>query len=327
LHAELELVHGRYVLRDLDSRNGVFVNGRRVRESALAVGDVIRLGDCVGVIEIVPPGELSGFGEAAPGFFGGALLRECAKVARRVAVAEINLTLHGEAGTGKECLARAVHTWSGRPGRFVAVNCAASTSGNIAAELFGHARGAFAGAERPSVGHVRAADQGTLLLDGVSDLPLELQAQLLHVIERREVLPLGEHRPVQIDVKFVAATEVPLGEAVRVGRFLPELRARLGGFVLETPPLRARRADIVPLFLALLARHGKSATLFPILAERLSVYDWPQNVRELEDLALGVAAAHAGVTELGLEHVGEWLASDRGPRAETPGNSVRLPSV
>jgi len=162
-------------------------------------------------------------------------------------------------------------------------------------------------------------------------LPLALQEQLLHVIERREVLPLGEHRPVQVDVKFVAATEVPLGEAVRAGRFLPELRARLGGFVLETPPLRARRADIVPLFLTLLARHGTRATLFPILAERLSSYDWPVNVRELENLARRVAAVHQGTTELGLEHVSEWLAGealDAGTtRSRPPGNAPSAPSV
>jgi DNA-binding NtrC family response regulator len=184
------------------------------------------------------------------------------------------------------------------------VNCAAYAESTISAELFGYRKGAFTGADRASAGHVRAAHGGTLLLDEVLDLPVELQAKLLRVLEQREVLPLGENEPVAVDVAFVAATQVPLARAVLAGKFRADLRARLEGFVLRIPALCERRADIVPLFLALLARHGlSSARLQPALVERLCLYDWPLNVRELENVARRLIAIHEGDGEIRLDEI------------------------
>jgi len=325
-HAEVRLERGEHVVHDLDSKNGVFVNGERTRAETLAAGDVLRLGDCVAVVETIAPDALAGFGELAPELFGGAALRGIVKLAKRATGAGLNVVLEGETRTGKERFARALHGFSGRKGPFMAVNCAAYAESTISAELFGYRKGAFTGAERASPGHVRAAHGGTLLLDEVLDLPLEIQAKLLRVIEQREVLPLGETEPIAVDVTFLAASQIPLAEAVLAGKFRADLRARLEGFVLRIPALRERRADIVPLFLALLARHGfSSRRLQPALVERLCLYDWPLNVRELENVARRLIAIHEGEGELRLDEIASSLepsgASDAA--AASPASSAR----
>jgi len=307
-HAEIRLERGEHVVADLASKNGVFVNGERTERASLASGDVLRLGDCVAVVETIAVDALAGFGELAPELYGGAALRGIVKLAKRAAAAGLNVVLEGETGTGKERFARALHGFSGRKGAFLAVNAAAYAESTMSAELFGYRKGAFTGAERASTGHVRAAHGGTLLLDEVLDLPLELQAKLLRVIEQREVLPLGESEPVAVDVAFVAATQIPLAHAVAAGKFRADLRARLEGFVLKIPALSERRADIVPLFLALLARHGLSSPrLQPALVERLCLYDWPLNVRELENVARRLIATHDGDAEIRLEAIASSL--------------------
>jgi transcriptional regulator of acetoin/glycerol metabolism len=318
-HAEVRLEGGAWTVHDLASKNGVFVNGERTPSARLAAGDVLRLGDCVAVLELVAPDALAGFGELAPGLFGGAVLRGVIKLARRAATAGLNVLLQGETGTGKERFAHALHGFSGRSGPFLAVNCAAYSESTISAELFGYRKGAFTGAERSSPGHVRAAHGGTLLLDEVLELPLELQAKLLRVIEQKEVLPLGESEPVAVNVSFVAASQSPLSEAVQAGRFRADLRARLEGFVLRIPPLRERRADIVPLFLALLDRHGLPAPrLQPALVERLCLYEWPLNVRELENVARRLIAIREDDGEIRLDTIESSL--------EPPGSSNAAPA-
>ncbi|HEX6272351.1 MAG TPA: sigma 54-interacting transcriptional regulator [Polyangiaceae bacterium] len=311
-HAVVELAGGGPVIRDLESKNGVFVNGVRVRESPLRAGDVLRLGDACAVVENVAADGLVGFGELGPGIFGGASMRRVVKAAKQASGGTLNVVLLGETGTGKERFARALHAWSGRTGPFVAVNSAAYSESTVAAELFGYRKGAFTGAERASVGHVRAAHQGTLLLDEVLDLSLEIQAKLLRVIEQREVLPLGETEAVRVDVKLVAATQLPLARAVARGAFRADLRARLEGMVLEIPPLRERKEDIVPLFFELLAAHGLPShpALEPELVERMCLYDWPMNVRELENVARRLVALHPRASAFKLRDVAGWLVGD-----------------
>ena len=313
-HAEVHLESGAFVVRDLESKNGVFVNAARVTTATLRPGDVLRLGDAVAVVEAVGPQDLAGFAELGSGIFGGAAIRETVKQARRAATTRLNVLLQGETGTGKECFARALHEWSGRSGSFVAVNSAAYSESTIAAELFGYRKGAFTGAERASIGHVRAAHGGTLLFDEVLELPLELQAKLLRVIEQREVLPLGETQPIAVDVQFVAASQLALGDAVATGRFRADLRSRLEGIVLEIPPLRERRADIVPLFLRLLVRHGfqRPPDLEHELVEALCLHAWPMNVRELENIARRLSAMHGTESTLKVEHVADWLSESDG---------------
>jgi transcriptional regulator with PAS, ATPase and Fis domain len=325
-HAEVKPVAGVPTVLDLDSKNGVFVNGERVRSAPLRQGDVLRLGDCIAVVELVGPAALAGFGELAPDLYGGAQLRDIVKLAKRAATAGLNVVLQGETGTGKERFARALHGFSGRSGPFLAVNCAAYSESTISAELFGYRKGAFTGAERASPGHVRAAHGGTLLLDEVLDLPLALQSKLLRAIEHQEVLPLGESDPIKVDVRFIAASQVPLADAVQAGRFRADLRSRLEGFVLRIPPLRERPADVVPLFLALLARHGLSAPrLQPALVERLCLYAWPMNVRELENVARRLVATHDGEGELRLDEVASWLEEGAPSAAAPPSSSTAAP--
>jgi len=328
----IELAAGEFVVRDLESKNGVFLNGERIGDSPLRPGDVLRLGDCCAVVEAVTADGLAGFGELAPGIFGGGAMRGVIKTAKHAASSPLNVLLQGETGTGKERFARALHEWSGRKGAFLAVNCAAYTESTVLAELFGYRKGAFTGAERASPGHVLAAHGGTLLLDEVLDLPLDLQAKLLRVIEEREVMPLGETEPIRVDVKFVAATQVPLAKAVANGAFRADLRARLEGIVVQIPPLRERRSDIVPLFVELLSRHGISGQpeLEPELVERLCLHDWPMNVRELENVARRLALLTPDSASFKLKDVADWLVSDDGASepesAEAQGGRRAVPA-
>jgi hypothetical protein len=269
-HAELRAVGGQLVLRDLDSRNGLFVNGRRCGEATLALHDVVRMGEWVGVVVAVPSAEDAG---PEPSTFAatlhlGPMARQVAVRAARLARAGSALVLEGETGSGKESFARAIHEWSERGGPFLTVNCAALPEALAEAELFGR---------MGSDGAFQAARGGTLFLDGISDLPQPAQARLLAVLDAR---------PMPVDVRLLAATQVPLATAVQEKRFRADLQARLAGATLHLPPLRERRADIPSLFLHLLAQHGVAVPeLSPRLVEALCVYDWPLNVRELDHLA------------------------------------------
>jgi transcriptional regulator with PAS, ATPase and Fis domain len=290
---------------DLESRNGVRVNGRAVPSAALADGDVVRLGGWVGVVSNSP----GDFSELGPGLFGGAILASALAPLRQAAPSDLPIVLQGETGTGKEVVARALHGWSGRSGPLVTVNCAALPETLAEGELFGYRRGAFTGADRASPGLFRTAQGGTLLLDEVADLPLPLQAKLLRVLEQREVLPLGESQPVPIDVRMVAACQQPLMDGVRAGRFRADLLARLDGLTVHLPPLRDRRQDVLPLFSHLLRdlSQARAPALESDLVERLCLYDWPFNVRELVFLARRLLALHGNESTLLASHLPERM--------------------
>ena len=237
------------LIADLASRNGTRVNGRPVQSARLQENDVVRVGGCVFVVSDTP----TSFSEVAPDLHGSASLKRALAPLPKVARSDLAIVLEGETGTGKELVARAIHTLSGRAGKLVAINCAALPQGLAEAELFGYRRGAFTGAERASPGFFRAAEGGTLLLDEVSELPLGLQAKLLRALEQKAVQPLGEPAPVPVDVRIVVAGQSSLFEAVKRQQFRADLLARLNGVTLHLPPLRARRADILPALFALLA--------------------------------------------------------------------------
>jgi len=212
-HAEIRREGPLWVVSDLESRNGTFVNGQRVASAPLSFGDLVRFGDSIGVVAPFADSDAPVYASYAPGLFGGPALRPVLELARRTAPSQLPVIVEGETGTGKEGLCRALHAWSGRPGPFFAVNCAAIPETLAEGELFGYRKGAFTGAERAHLGYFRAATGGTLLLDEIVDLSPALQTKLLRVLEQKEVVPLGESAPVAVDVRVVVAAQESLAEA------------------------------------------------------------------------------------------------------------------
>jgi DNA-binding NtrC family response regulator len=310
-HVEIHRQGPVFALKDLASTNGTFLNGQRTQHAAIAPGGVLRVGEHVAVFS-ESAAEPSDFREHAAGLFGGHELDLALRPLRRAASSNLSVVIAGATGTGKERVARAIHDWSGRKGPFHALNCAALPKDLAEAELFGYRKGAFTGAERANLGHFRAADRGTLFLDEIADLPLVIQAKLLRVLEDAAVTSLGETDEVPIDVRFVAAAQRPLSVSVQTQQFRDDLQARLAGMSINLPALRERRADVAPLFRHFLYEYsgGRPPEVEAKLIEALCVYDWPSNVRELEQLSRQLLAVH------GLEPVlkrsqlpAEWLDS------------------
>jgi two-component system response regulator HydG len=208
----------------------------------------------------------------------------------RLAAADCSVLVTGETGTGKECVAQALHALSARrDGPLVSINCAALPDTLLDSELFGYERGAFTGANAAYPGKVTLAQGGTLFLDEIGDMPLAAQAKLLRVLETHEVFPIGALRSRRVDFRIVAATHGHLEQAVRAGRFRADLFYRLNVARVELLPLRQRIEDVAVLFdhfAALLATRGCSARmrLTPQALERLRQHDWPGNARELRNL-------------------------------------------
>jgi DNA-binding NtrC family response regulator len=238
-------------------------------------------------------------------------MREVQKAVGMLADADTTVLITGETGTGKEVVARALHTHGRRAGRkFVAVNCAAIPGELLESELFGHVRGAFTGAIADRAGSFRDAEGGTLFLDEIGDMAPPLQAKLLRVLQERVVTPVGG-RPVAVDVRILAATHQDLRALVAGGKFREDLYWRLGVVPIHLPPLRERRADIFPLAEHFLAASGKR--LVPEAAARLLGHAWPGNVRELKNAMERAAtlSRHAVITAEDLDFlVGETARED-----------------
>jgi len=209
------------------------------------------------------------------------------ELARRVAASDASILLTGESGVGKEVYARYIHQHSQRAkGPFVALNCAAIPENLLESVLFGHEKGAFTGASAPQPGKFEQANGGILLLDEISEMPLNLQAKLLRVLQEREVERVGGRTLLALDVRVIAASNRDLAGWVAEGRFRDDLYYRLNVFPLEIPPLRARRADIPALARHFLKRHEQVAgrggfSLSDAALAELTGYDWPGNIREL----------------------------------------------
>ncbi|MGE0706406.1 MAG: sigma 54-interacting transcriptional regulator [Planctomycetota bacterium] len=311
-HARIERQGARYVLRDLESRNGTRLNGVPVDEAELLVGDRVAIG---GVrLRALP--EPAGGEEPAAGPQGGATrelslepqplpgaiegeeawigedprVAELLRRVARAAPAEASCLVLGETGTGKELVARALHDLSPRRrGPFLAVNCGALPAELIESELFGHERGAFTGAVARKVGLVEAASTGTLFLDEVGELPPPAQAKLLRFLERKELLRVGSTTPRRVDVRVVAATHRDLDAMAQHGELREDLLHRLRVVELHVPPLRERGRDVELLANHFLSRLGAGrlrSFSAPALAA-LRVYPWPGNVRELKNVLEG----------------------------------------
>ena len=218
-------------------------------------------------------------------------------VADRVARADVTVLINGPTGTGKEVLARFIHTRSARADKpFVAINCAAIPENMLEAMMFGHEKGAFTGASVANKGLFRAADGGTLLLDEISEMPIGLQSKLLRVLQERCVTPLGVQTEISVDVRVIATTNRDMPEEVRRNSFREDLYYRLNVFPLETLPLRDRPHDILPLAVGLLHRHANTTTALPWMTpeaiELLERHHWPGNVRELENVIQRALVLH-----------------------------------
>lgn len=294
VHAQLRREGRFWRLRDLGSKNGTCVDGMKQGLSPLEPQSVVRLGEWVGGVCLLPasrdPSTL--FHEMIPGFLLGPAGVELFQVLRKLAPLEIPVLVQGETGTGKELVAQALHRWSLRPGRIVALNCAAIPDSVAEAELFGVRRGAFTGAHQNTTGYIASANRGTLFLDEVLDLPKAVQTKLLRVLEERKVTPVGDTEPTHVDFRLIAASQEPLEQVVQEGHFRRDLHARLSGAELKLLPLRHRREEVLPIFeLAWAKHHPTPPQLEPRLIEALCLHPWRSNVRELVQLARLMAAS------------------------------------
>ena len=283
---------GRAWVKDLGSRNGTRVNGVRVREAELQEGMVLR----VGQLELVftPLAERNELPVAPVTSFGTLVgssvpLRTAFAQLAKAAAKDVTVLLTGESGTGKSEAAELLHEQSGRAGKPLrVVDCAAVPANLLESELFGHERGAFTGAIQRRVGVFEEAEGGTVFLDEVGELPLDLQPKLLRVLEAREVRRLGANRYLPVDVRVVAATNRDLRAEVNVGRFRPDLYFRLAVLTVRLPPLRERPGDIPLIAKQLLGRltldeETRRALAEPAFLSRLQLSPWPGNVRELRN--------------------------------------------
>lgn len=227
-------------------------------------------------------------------------MQEIFNTITKLAGSESTVLIRGESGTGKELIARAIHYNSPRKkGPFVEVDLGALAENIIESELFGHVKGSFTGALMDNKGLFRAADNGTIFLDEVGNIPLAVQARLLRVLQEREVKPVGSYQPIRVNVRVIAATNKNLEDCVKKGEFREDLYFRLKVVPIEVPPLRERREDIPLLIQHFIAKHGgEGATLkfSPQATELLTNYDWPGNVRELENLIERLIALTGGDT-------------------------------
>lgn len=326
-HAELRKQDRGWVVKDIASRNGTFVGSRRVEEQLLEDGAALQVGGTFFGFHAEYQRSEPALLESSDLPVGPTGLRTFSpamqQVLRRlevVAPSRVPVLLQGETGTGKELLARAIHLLSGRTGEFVAVNCGAIPPNLVEGELFGHRKGAFSGADRDHPGLIRASSGGTLLLDEIGDLPLQAQAALLRVLQESEVLQVGTVRPQRLDLRVVAATHRDLEVLAQEKQFRHDLLARLDGITLAIPPLRDRLEDVPLLLTTLIARHSleRSPTFSPRAVEALLNYDWPLNVRELENALTAALVLSAGGT-VELEHLPRALVEgQKMPEGLTP---------
>ena len=231
--------------------------------------------------------------------------RQLLQLAERVAQSDASVMIGGESGTGKEVLARYIHATSKRASKpFVAINCAAIPESLLEATLFGYEKGAFTGANASTPGKFEQADGGTLLLDEITEMPLELQSKLLRVLQEQEVERLGSRKTLKLDVRVLATSNRNLRQSVSDGRFREDLYYRLNVFPLSWPALRDRPGDILPLANALLHKHARrmGVKMVPSLhasaEQKLLQHPWPGNVRELENvMQRALILAHGSIVD------------------------------
>lgn len=313
-HVSIAWQRGQHIIHDPGSKNGSWVDLRRLDANPVALSDgaVLRLGGVVLVYEAGRPVALEDDDDdaqlyaAIPGRSRAAeALRESV---RRMAADPAPVLILGETGVGKERVAAELHRLSKRTGTFIAVNMAELSERLVESQLFGHVRGAFTGADAAQPGMFREAQRGSLLLDEIGELPLDLQAKLLRVIQEREVRPVGATRAEKVDVRVIAATHVDLESRVEDGQFRRDLWARLSLLELRVTPLSGRRADIIELIQRLNDRWrgerrmaARPLIFEPDAVESLLMRSWPENLRGLDRLVHRLPADIALVTMAAID--------------------------
>lgn len=322
-HLTLTLDSGSVVLRDLGSRNGTWIGRARVDEAQLHLGAEFFAGNCKLRLEEIEMAEVAIYRE---GRFGDVIghsepMRALFSKLDRVAPAALDVLLLGETGTGKEVVARAIHEASKRTGPLLTVDCATLPRELADALLLGHAKGTFTGAVEHRAGPFEQAEGGTVFLDEIGELPLDLQPKLLRVLDRREVTRIGETTPRPVDVRVIAATNRDLAADVYDQRFRLDLYHRVRSVELRLPPLRERPEDVSVLAQEFLRRLGPpegigARSLADDALRFLERQPWPGNVRELRMTIerAGLLADHDQVT---LADVAGWSA----PSPSSPSQS------
>jgi len=272
-------------------------------------------------------------GSSAGGFHGivgrSAALEQALRLVEKVAATDVAVLIRGETGTGKELIAGLIHSLSGRGGPFVKFNCTAIPAGLLESELFGHERGAFTDAVARRIGRFEAAHNGTLLLDEIGDVPLDLQPKLLRVLEEQTFERIGSSQTIRSQVRVIAATNRPLENLVEAGEFRADLFYRLNVFPIDLPPLRERSEDI-PLLVQHCVEHhartvGRRIDVIPSeVMETLVRYPWPGNVRELQNvLHRAVILSQGGSLTLPPLEAPVKSALPSAPRTQTYEETVR----
>jgi transcriptional regulator with PAS, ATPase and Fis domain len=288
-HLRLFLTPSGLEMRDEGSKNGTWIGGLRIRSTLVTASTALRIGTTSMSLSLesgpldLQLSESDRFGRAIG---VSACMRNVFAMLEKASDSDVTVLLEGESGVGKEVLAQAVHQRSSRAsGPFVTVDCGAIPPGLIESELFGHEKGAFTDAAKSRVGAFEQAESGTIFLDEIGELPLELQRKLLRVLEQREVRPLGSSDVRSIDVRVIAATNRRLSEAVQQNEFRQDLFYRLAVARVTIPPLRDRAEDVLPIARTFLAASSDPPVELPEdFASMLAAYHWPGNVRELRNV-------------------------------------------
>jgi transcriptional regulator with PAS, ATPase and Fis domain len=309
-HAEIHCTEdNQYILRDLNSTNGTLINGMKVKEAFLSQGDLIQIGETS--IEFQTYDEKVQIEPSDKNFFGNLVgrsrkMRQIFGVLERVSPSQATVIIEGETGTGKELVAQAIHANSLRKDKpFVVFDCSAVAPNLIESELFGHMKGSFTGAVKDRIGSFEAANGGTIFLDEIGELTIDLQPKLLRALEQREIKRVGSTQSARIDVRVICATNRNLKDEVEKGKFREDLYYRLSVVKILVPPLRERLEDIPLIVEKVLAnaRYNRKpdGTYYVMRVEDdalkiLQRYQWPGNVRELNNiLERAVSFARDGV--------------------------------
>ncbi|MDF1564519.1 MAG: sigma 54-dependent Fis family transcriptional regulator [Deltaproteobacteria bacterium] len=335
-HAEIQLTERGYLLVDVESTNGTVLDGQRVERAYLAPGSNIKIGATILTFNAVDeeiPIEAGHEGRLGAMVGESLAMRQAFGLIQKIAPMDVTVLVTGETGTGKELVARALHDYSTRKdGPFVVLDCGAIPPNLIESEIFGHERGAFTGAEKARAGAFERADGGTIFLDELGELRLDLQPRLLRVLENREIRRVGGNKVREIDVRVIAATNRDLQKEIQASNFREDLFFRLSVINVAIPPLRERRGDI-----EVLARHFLESPR--VIASRgridisdealsaLKTYDWPGNVRELLNVLERATTLNRGEI-IGLEDLPERIVqvdTPEGPPIE--GDVEAMPEV